>query len=206
MAHAKRTLCSSHSVALNAGNKALMWKVHFLPAEVEGHPEGIWGWEGKINKLCYFNSLPQVQTLFRFFTVWAPKTQISLSCQFLINVFLCLKTIKAACLGYFFGPFLFFFKLFYLFALGLTCSMWDLVPWLVIKPGPPTLGARSLSHWTTREVPLGSFLWGLRHKVKVCFVLFFSCSSVCINFISSARRTQEGLRGRFLPPWLYFCV
>ena len=98
--------CSSHSVALNAGNKALMWKVHFLPGEVEGHPEGIWGWEGQINKLCYFNSLPQAQTLFRFFTVWAPKTQISLSCQFLINLFLCLKTIKAPCLFSFLNYFI----------------------------------------------------------------------------------------------------
>ena len=113
------------SVALNAGNKSLMWKVYFLPVEIEGHPEGIWDWEAQIKKLCYFNSLPQAQTLFRVFTVWAPKPQISLSCQFLINLFLCLKTIKAACFGYFLGPFLFFFKLFYLVALGLTCSMWE---------------------------------------------------------------------------------
>ena len=30
--------------------------------------------------------------------------------------------------------------------------MWDLVPWPGIKPGPRALKARSLSHWTTREV------------------------------------------------------
>ena len=35
----------------------------------------------------------------------------------------------------------------------LNCGMWDLVPWSGIELGPPTLGARSLSHWTTREVP-----------------------------------------------------
>jgi len=29
--------------------------------------------------------------------------------------------------------------------------MWDLVPG--IEPRPPVLGAQSLSHWTTREVP-----------------------------------------------------
>ena len=34
----------------------------------------------------------------------------------------------------------------------LGCGMWDLVPWPGIEPGPPALGARSLSHWTTREV------------------------------------------------------
>ena len=35
-----------------------------------------------------------------------------------------------------------------------SCSMWDLVPWTEIKPGPPALGTWSLSHWTTREVPV----------------------------------------------------
>ena len=35
----------------------------------------------------------------------------------------------------------------------LSCGMRDLVPRPGIKPGPPALGARSLSHWTTREVP-----------------------------------------------------
>ena len=34
-----------------------------------------------------------------------------------------------------------------------SCAMWDLVPWPGIKAGPPALGAWSLSHWTTREVP-----------------------------------------------------
>ena len=62
----------------------------------------------------------------------------------------------------------FFLILFiYLAALGLSCSMWDLAPWPGIKPGPPALGAQSLSHWTTREVPPSWFLmpilrtWGL---------------------------------------------
>ena len=38
----------------------------------------------------------------------------------------------------------------------LSCSMWDPVPWLVIEPGPPALGAQHLSCWTTRKslVPL----------------------------------------------------
>ena len=31
--------------------------------------------------------------------------------------------------------------------------MWDLVPWPGIEPRPPALGAWSLSHCTTREVP-----------------------------------------------------
>ena len=37
---------------------------------------------------------------------------------------------------------------------ALICSMWDLVPWPRIKPRPPALEARSLSHWTTRGVPI----------------------------------------------------
>ena len=36
----------------------------------------------------------------------------------------------------------------------LSCGMWDVVLWLGIEPRPPALGAWSLSHWTTREVPL----------------------------------------------------
>ena len=35
----------------------------------------------------------------------------------------------------------------------LSGSMRDLVPQPGIKPGPPALGACSLTHWTTREVP-----------------------------------------------------
>ena len=34
-----------------------------------------------------------------------------------------------------------------------SCGMWNLVPWPGFEPGPPVLGAQSLSHWTTREVP-----------------------------------------------------
>ena len=32
-------------------------------------------------------------------------------------------------------------------------SMWDLVPWSGLEPGPPALGTQSLSHWTMRQVP-----------------------------------------------------
>ena len=38
--------------------------------------------------------------------------------------------------------------------LTLSCSTWDLVPWPGTEPGPPSLGAWSLNHWTTREVPV----------------------------------------------------
>ena len=45
---------------------------------------------------------------------------------------------------------------------ALCCGLQDLVPWPGIKPGPPALGAWSLNHWPTREVP------------RVCLVLLES--------------------------------
>ena len=53
----------------------------------------------------------------------------------------------------------FFFLIFiYLAVLGLSCGMWDPVPWSGVEPRPPALGARSLSHWTAREVPAVFFI------------------------------------------------
>ena len=48
----------------------------------------------------------------------------------------------------------FFLSFIYLAAPGLSCSTWDLVSWPGIEPRPSALGVQSLSHWTTREVPL----------------------------------------------------
>ena len=42
-------------------------------------------------------------------------------------------------------------------------SMWDLVPWPGIEPGPPVLGAQSL-HWITREI-LPSHSWKPRSSI-----------------------------------------
>ena len=44
-------------------------------------------------------------------------------------------------------------SLIYLAALGLSCSMQGLVLSPRVEPGPSVLGAQSLSHWTTKEVP-----------------------------------------------------
>ena len=38
-----------------------------------------------------------------------------------------------------------------------AACMWDLFPWPVIEPRPPALGAWSLNHCTTREVPNDHF-------------------------------------------------
>ena len=35
-----------------------------------------------------------------------------------------------------------------------AACVWDIVPRPGIEPGPPALGVRSLTHWTTREVPV----------------------------------------------------
>ena len=66
------------------------------------------------------------------------------------------QQLKTILFIYLFLKYLFF----YLTALSLSwgmwtlsCAMWDLVPWQVIESGPSPLGAWSLSHWTTREVP-----------------------------------------------------
>ena len=61
--------------------------------------------------------------------------------------------------------FIHFLYLFILAVLGLgcgmqdifSCGMWDPFPWPEIKPRTPTLGAQSLSQWTTREVPSFTF-------------------------------------------------
>ena len=46
----------------------------------------------------------------------------------------------------------------------LDLNLWNLVPWLGIKPEPTALGAQSLSRWTTREVLRTSF-----YNLDTCF-------------------------------------
>ena len=55
---------------------------------------------------------------------------------------------------------------------GLSCSMWDLVPWPQIEPGPPALGARWLSHWTTREVPDCKVLYSMPHSKTIRLLVY----------------------------------
>ena len=67
----------------------------------------------------------------------------------------------------------------------------DLVPRPGIEPGPPTLGAWSLTHWTTREVPedlirgeddynsnnhylLHTFYLALCHILCILYILSYS--------------------------------
>ena len=53
----------------------------------------------------------------------------------------------------------------YLSVPSLICGIWNLVPQPRIEPMTPALGAQSLSHWTTREVP---------------WVFHFSLTFVCV--------------------------
>ena len=62
-------------------------------------------------------------------------------------------------LSVFLKKYLFSFFFFFFAVLGLSCSIWDLVPHPGIEPQPPTLGAHSLIPWTTRQiVSLSMFL------------------------------------------------
>ena len=81
---------------------------------------------------------------------------------------------------------------------GLSCSMWDLlvaacrllvaacmrdlVPRPGIKPRPPALGVQSLTHWTTREVPMILFLEILKHTNREKGI-WFSLSLLHLKFL-----------------------
>ena len=89
----------------------------------------------------------------------------------------------------------FFFFNIYLASLGLNCSMQgllvvegelliavcgDLVPWPGINPWPFVLGACSIGHWTTREVPK-SALFNLLHYCHIFMSIKISCSNLKYN-------------------------
>ena len=49
-----------------------------------------------------------------------------------------------------------------------SCRLWDLVPWAGIEPWPTSLEVGSLSHWTTRKVPVHVF-----NSFNICFSSLF---------------------------------
>ena len=73
---------------------------------------------------------------------------------------------------------LFLKNIIYLVMLGLSCGMWDIVPWPGIKPGPPALGAWSFSHWSMRDVPMED-LWGQSRILLYFLPSWFSIFSHC---------------------------
>ena len=56
---------------------------------------------------------------------------------------------------------------------SLSWGMWDLVPWPGVEPGPSAQAAWSLSHWTTREVPISVTLEQKESEVAQ------SCPTLC---------------------------
>lgn len=58
-----------------------------------------------------------------------------------------------------------------------SCGMRDLVHWPGFKPRPPALGAGSLSHWATREVPALVSLISHRNLSKCSFLIFLLLSN-----------------------------
>ena len=96
--------------------------------------------------------------------VWVKATELA---KFLFLSFICLAVLGLSCSMW-----------------TLRCGMWDLVPWSGIKPGALALGARSLSHWTTRGVPQRTELMKASRtdsswKVFVVVVLLLSCVWLC---------------------------
>ena len=103
----------------------------------------------------YFNTVISFYQIYRSSTFqdsWLQKL-------FFKNIYLCIwlcRVLVAAC------------RIF-------SCSLWDLVPWPGIKPRAPAVGARSLSHWTTREAPR-SFVFKeehlyIFHSWNICYAI-----------------------------------
>ena len=80
--------------------------------------------------------------------------------------------------------------------------MWDPVPWPGIEPRPPALGAWSLSHWTTSEVPSLYFcLWGHICYLYVVCVRFSACSG-WLRHLWIMERACDDTRFGFLLNWV----
>ena len=78
----------------------------------------------------------------------------------------------------------------------LSCIMWGLVPWPRTEPGPLALGAWSLSHWTTREVPEPRLLFYCGESKHLSLSLLESCC-VDISFHFSQCLSRSGMTGSY---------
>ena len=82
----------------------------------------------------------------------------------------------------------------------LSCIMWGLVPWPRTEPGPLALGAWSLSHWTTREVPEPRLLFYCGESKHLSLSLLESCC-VDISFHFSQCLSRSGMTGSYGTFW-----
>ena len=85
-------------------------------------------------------------------------------------------------------------------ALGLSCSIPDLGPWPEIKPRPPVLGVQSLSHWTTREVPISPYLKGFLSEPGIDRIEYSSYIAYVTNGYLTLRWSAE----KFFSPVVIF--
>ena len=88
-------------------------------------------------------------SFFSFFFFWRQRS----SFYFLIFIYLGVPGLSCSMQD------LFLVEVCWIFGCGiqiLSCGLWDLVLWLGIEPGSHALGAKCLSHWTTREISLQS--------------------------------------------------
>ena len=67
------------------------------------------------------------------------------------------------------------------------CSTWDLVSWPGIKPEPAALGAQSLNHWATGDVPRVSF-WGNENGLKLSVEIIAHFCDYAKNYWTTAFR------------------
>ena len=101
---------------------------------------------------------------------------------------------------FFFNIYLFFGCARFSFSMRtLSCGMQDLVPQPGIKPGPPALGVRSLTHWTTREVPPNIFITPKGSPILIRYLLSVSMDVPILDISYKWDQAVCGLWG--LPSW-----
>ena len=82
----------------------------------------------------------------------------------------------------------------------LSWGMWDLVPWLGIEPMPPAPEAQSLSHWTTKDVPIFLLLLFL-----VAGLLTHCTLTPGASMTLQGHYGTVGILRKFFPCWFQTC-
>ena len=91
----------------------------------------------------------------------------------------------------------------------LSCGIWDQVPRPEFEPGPPALGAWSLSHWTTREVPSRLFSFLLLFTFWLCWVfitLRYAGSSLLCTGLSLVVTSRGYSLLQYMGFWLWWLL
>ena len=83
----------------------------------------------------------------------------------------------------------------YLGVTSLSFSMWDLVPWPGMESGLPALGAQSLCHLTTKNVP--GYFYILATSPNVSFVLSHLYPQTLVHFAFFSLTSAQSI-------WIFF--